>query len=297
MSLFSLNRQRGVYKTKITKLRKFLDEDEISTYNPDEAEVILQDKLESVSEIKCSLKDLIHAYVQLPEDTDLKDNLELTEDLSDQIQDIQVRFKILLNKNDTKTKSIIGNKTDTNFKIKIPDLPLPYFSGSYEDFPNFKKQFMSIIGENIDISDTQRLCYLKGCLRGDAKLLESAQDTFESLFASLEERYENKRAVIDVHICNLINLSKIPESPSQIMHLIDSIKRNLRALNLLNLQRNDLSDAMLLNILFQKLDPEIRRGFELKLQKKEIPKLDNFFSYLEERSRVLSNLNANKQKR
>lgn len=52
---------------------------------------------------------------------------------------------------------------------------------------------MSITGNNKNLNATQQLCYLKGCLKGKAERLESAQDTYESLWQSLEERYVNKQ--------------------------------------------------------------------------------------------------------
>ncbi|GFX04811.1 DUF1758 domain-containing protein [Trichonephila clavipes] len=42
--------------------------------------------------------------------------------------------------------------------------------------------------------------YLRASLKGEAKLLESPSDSFDSLFKALEDRYENKRQLIDSHV-------------------------------------------------------------------------------------------------
>lgn len=222
-TLTSLNRQRGTLKTKIGKITKFSLEFKLADQDPKEVEVTLKTKLTNLLEVKTSLQALIVCYTQLPDDTDLKDALDQCEELEDEIEDLEVKLNILLSKLECNT---ISEKETVPHKInyKIPDLPLPTFSGRYEEFQNFKTQFMSIIGNNKDLSSTQQLCYLKGCLKGEAKRLESAQDTYESLWSSLEDRYENKRAVIDCHIVNLLNLSKVQDSPNQLMHLIDNVK-------------------------------------------------------------------------
>lgn len=99
---------------------------------------------------------------------------------------------------------------------------------------------MSIIGNNKNLNSTDQLCYLKVCLKGGARRLQSAQDTYESLCEYSEEIYENKRAVIDCHIIKLLNLPKVPDSPNHLLQLIDNTKYNLRALKLFKLESNEL---------------------------------------------------------
>ncbi|GFT66634.1 integrase catalytic domain-containing protein [Nephila pilipes] len=105
-------------------------------------------------------------------------------------------------------------------------MPLPQFSRWYEDFQNFKSQFLAIIDQNLN--DTQKLFYLKAVFNGEAKSNETWEDTFHSMFAALESRYEDKRIVVDALINTLLNLEKINESASQLKHLLDKIIRNLR---------------------------------------------------------------------
>lgn len=116
---------------------------------------------------------------------------------------------------------------------------------------------MSIIGNNKNLNSIQQLCYLKGCQKGEAKRLESAQDTCKSLHQSLKERYDNKRAVLDCLI-KLLNFSRVPASPSHLMQLINNTKCYLCALKLLEFESNKLSDTFMMNILFQKLDSKIK---------------------------------------
>ncbi|XP_054708500.1 uncharacterized protein LOC129218291 [Uloborus diversus] len=294
-SLVGLNRQRGALKVKVEKLCKFASLFTLDIEDVTETEILLKSKMKAVLELKSALEEMLLSYTRLPDEIDLKDALSLTMELQDELDQAEVKINIFLSKLNCNSSN---EETVKNVnKFKIPDLPLPSFSGRYEDFQNFKVQFMSIIGNNPELKPTQQLCYLKGCLKGEAKRLESSQDTYDSLWSSLEDRYENKRAVIEHYVLKILTMSKIQDSPNQLMQLIDDTKCQIRALDLLGLKSNELSDTLILYILFQKLDPDVRKSFEMKLNKNVIPKLNDFLSFLEERSRIIQASTSQTQKK
>ncbi|XP_071578128.1 uncharacterized protein [Temnothorax nylanderi] len=51
-------------------------------------------------------------------------------------------------------------------KTSLPRITLPHFSGAYEEWPSFRDLFLSVIGENSSISNTERFHYLRYCLKG-----------------------------------------------------------------------------------------------------------------------------------
>ena len=55
--------------------------------------------------------------------------------------------------------------------------------------------------------------------------------------------------------------------------------------------RNELSDIFIINIVLQKLDKETRKNFESTSKDKEVPRLDNFLTFLDNRSVVLQSIN------
>ncbi|GFT24747.1 DUF1758 domain-containing protein [Trichonephila clavipes] len=141
------------------------------------------------------------------------------------------------------------------------------------------------------LNDSQKLYYLRASLKGEAKLLESPSDSFDSLFKALEDRYENKRQLIDSHVLEIINYEKIySESAKELRALMDCINRNIRALKVLKYEQNDLSDIILINIILQKIDKESRKQFELSLKSAEVPTFDSIMKFLEKRSAVLENI-------
>ncbi|GFY11989.1 DUF1758 domain-containing protein [Trichonephila clavipes] len=124
----------------------------------------------------------------------------------------------------------------------------------------------------------------KKCTKNDASLIQSDQDTFESLMEALINRYENKRALVNIHITEILSVPKIQsENPVQLRLLIDMVRSHLCSLKNLRMDSNVLSDAILLHLLNSKIDRESQRLFQLHLKTTEVPSLQDFFSFLETR--------------
>ncbi|GBN68423.1 hypothetical protein AVEN_204515-1 [Araneus ventricosus] len=112
--------------------------------------------------------------------------------------------------------------------IKLPKISLATFCGRYEEWNLFKTQFNDLINENSQLSDDERLHYLRGSLKGEAKIIETADDDFSSLFKALEQRYESKRVIVDCHIKNILNLQLMKrESSEDLRILLDIMLRTI----------------------------------------------------------------------
>ncbi|GBM34155.1 hypothetical protein AVEN_256516-1 [Araneus ventricosus] len=288
----ALNRFRGALRQSVTKLENYIKQ------CASEDKVVLETKLTKVDTIRKKLFDLQKRYYELPPEADLTETDEAIEQMETSLEEMEVSLKYLISKyniDDKSTKlNIKENKTGKLLSVKLPDIPLPQFSGKYEEFGNFKSQFISLIEDNDGLSNTQKLYYLKSSLTGEAKLIQTTDDTYKSLLKALEDRYENKRAVVDSQILSLINLEKLNyESAEDLRKLLDTVKNNLRTLKTLEYERNNLSDVLIINLILQKLDKETRKQFEITLKSKEVPDLDNFLTFLENRSLVLEYVNKN----
>ncbi|GFT35190.1 uncharacterized protein TNCV_352981 [Trichonephila clavipes] len=179
-------------------------------------------------------------------------------------------------------------------QTKIPPIILPTFSGKYEQFSNFKSQFDDLITTNEQLTQSQKLYYLNSCLSNEVKEFASTFDTFSSLYEALESRYDNKRLIVYIHVQQILNFKKIErENPKEIREMIDCIKKNLRALKLLNYEQNNLFNVFLLNIMLKKLDNESRKNFELRLNAKHVPTFDEFIAFLEQRETILLSVDKN----
>ncbi|GBN40123.1 hypothetical protein AVEN_241277-1 [Araneus ventricosus] len=224
-----LNRLRGTIRDRVTMLNKVAGSYEPPA-TPEESEIILNQKLQNVLELKPQMKKLLADYLDLPDSTNLEDSKKVIYNMEEEIEDLQVKFIILITKYCKAPNADNVPMTVHKPKLKIPDLPLPEFTGKYEEYESFKTQFMSIIGNNESLNDTQKCCYLKASLRDDEKHIDSNQDTFQSLLSELDVDYQNNRAVIDTLIKNVLSVGKANDSPRQLRNLADIIKRNLNAL-------------------------------------------------------------------
>lgn len=70
-------------------------------------------------------------------------------------------------------------------------MSLPKFSVNYQDWYIFKGQFKTLIHSNDKLSGTQKLNYFKSTF-SLSTLDVTADDSNESLFKALEDRFQNK---------------------------------------------------------------------------------------------------------
>lgn len=151
-------------------------------------------------------------------------------------------------------------------KIRLPEIPIPYFNGRIEEWNSFKNKFEMLIGNNTTVNDVLRLHYLKAALKGDAATIQSPSDTYESLWNALIKKYELKRIIINEQINNLLNIKSMQrESSADLQTLIENIQKIIRILKNLDLHIDTLSEIMVINIISNKLDSETRKAFESQL--------------------------------
>ncbi|GBN37695.1 hypothetical protein AVEN_209448-1 [Araneus ventricosus] len=93
--LQKLNRLRGTIRDRVTRLNKAAKSYEPPA-TPEESEIILNQKLQNVLELKAQMKKLLADYLDLPENTNLEEPLEVIYNMEEEIEDLQVKFKILL---------------------------------------------------------------------------------------------------------------------------------------------------------------------------------------------------------
>lgn len=61
--------------------------------------------------------------------------------------------------------SDLGGSTSSTRKLKIPQIPLPEFTGKIEEWLSFKDTFNTLINQNAELSNVEKLQYLKSVLK------------------------------------------------------------------------------------------------------------------------------------
>ncbi|GFS41397.1 DUF1758 domain-containing protein [Nephila pilipes] len=186
------------------------------------------------------------------------------------------------------------NSSDSSRRINLQPIPLPVFTRRLDEFNSFKSQFIILIHDNKELTDSEKLFYLRGSLKGESKTIETPDDSYSSLFQALEKRYENKRMLVDFHIKSILNLPTVKhESAKDLRYFLDCLNKNLRSLKILNFERDKLSKVLFLNIILEKLNRESRKQYELTLKDNEVPDFDEFLNWLERRNQILNSINSN----
>ncbi|GFQ83985.1 integrase catalytic domain-containing protein [Trichonephila clavata] len=219
--LVELNRKRGSVKAQLTRIKDFIN-------NPDEKDKIkLESKMDTLKSLRIKLSYIRNEYYEVvANDSDLEPlELEIL-DLEHDCEDIQVRIKNIISKIDLKNNDVTSCGNSFN-NIKLPDIQLPRFNGSYHDWFNFKEQFISLIDSNNSLTDSQKLYYLKSTLTGIAKDVITIDDSYTSLFECLKKRFENKKLIINSHFSEILSLEKFThESAKNLRTLIDCCQKH-----------------------------------------------------------------------
>lgn len=189
-----------------------------------------------------------------------------------------------------------GNRSsDINtFNIKLPQINLPEFSGSYEKWTEFHDTFKALINDNPILTKIQKYYYLQACLKNEAAQvitsLSVSEENYEIAWQLLTERFQNKRAIVSAHIKGIVELPNInKESHNLVRSFLDAFLKHYRAL-----ERLDESvkhwDTILIYLLASKLDIISRKEWESYIKNNQLPKICDFTTFLTERCHLLEAL-------
>lgn len=165
--------------------------------------------------------------------------LTLDADLRDKLIAMTPTTPVQLSQHDHSNVGLNSSNYSQNNLVKLPRIQLPTFSGSYDDWPTFKDLFLSLVHNNESISDVQKLHYLKSTITGEAELLlkhiQVTQCNYGKAWETLQERYGNKRLIVNSVLKRLFNQKKMTvQSATQLKHFLDTTTECLN--NLQNLK-------------------------------------------------------------
>ncbi|KAL0859557.1 hypothetical protein ABMA27_010699 [Loxostege sticticalis] len=189
--------------------------------------------------------------------------------------------------------SASSNCVTNSSKIKLPKVNIPNFSGNYSEWYTFRDLFKSLINNNRNLDNVQKMLYLKGYLCGEAEQLLSnipiSEDNYPRCWKILEERYDNKKYICHHILKSLFSQQNIVnESASSLKELLDTTDNCLSALKNIGIDTNSW-DVWIVHILTQKLDVESRRQWEFhaSFNSVELPTYDQFRSFITKRYRAM----------
>ncbi|XP_018397720.1 PREDICTED: uncharacterized protein LOC108775764 [Cyphomyrmex costatus] len=152
---------------------------------------------------------------------------------------------------------------------RLPRIDLPKFSGDYAQWRHFRDLFTSIVTENNELSDVEKLHYLKMSLTGEpAQQLQNIpinSDNFKRSWELLVTRYDNKRVLIDAQLAALFAIRKVKTAGAkEIKKLLGDVKEALDALEALECPVKSW-DHIIVFMIVRKLDVESLKEWETTL--------------------------------
>ncbi|KYQ56020.1 hypothetical protein ALC60_05086 [Trachymyrmex zeteki] len=166
-------------------------------------------------------------------------------------------------------RTIVPEARPGGFRVRLPKISLPSFAGDYIAWRSFHDLFTTMVVNNNDLTNVERMHYLKTCLKGDAaKLitnLKVTDDTFFIAWKTLVTRYENKRVLISAQLDKLFGLKSIKSrSVKELNTMLATVTAALGALEALDCNTNSW-DPFLVYLVARLLDADTREAWEVRL--------------------------------
>ncbi|XP_046614185.1 uncharacterized protein LOC124302277 [Neodiprion virginianus] len=158
---------------------------------------------------------------------------------------------------------------------RLPRIELPTFAGSYSEWKPFHDLFSSMVRENSQLSEVEKLHYLKTSVTDEPlqliKNISLTAENFPRAWETLVSRYENKRLLTDSHLATLFAIPRVTKkSSSELKSLHSNTCEALGALELLD-SPEKLEDHIIVHMTIRKLDPASLEECEKSVSEKLEP--------------------------
>jgi len=167
-------------------------------------------------------------------------------------------------------------------RIKLPEAPLPMFDGRFESWLSFKGTFTNMIGSRTDLSEVDKLHYLKSALTGEAankiQIFSVDGTNYSNAWELLERAYEVKRILISRHLSMMLNLPVLDkETTGGLMKLADDAQQHIASLNSLGVT---VGPEMIVHIIEGKMPKSTLDKWEVTLEKDKFPEPNQLYEFL-----------------
>ena len=176
----------------------------------------------------------------------------------------------------------------TRHKSKLPSLNLPTFEGSYATWLGFHDLFMSLVDNDPQLTDIEKLLHLKGCLRNEAAEIVTALDlsseNYTVAWELLKNRYDNRRLIRESHFKELLKLPVISREFS-VRALHDQTQKHVRSLKALG-ESVDSWDLALVVIIKEKFNNILREKWSDYSSELDNPTYSDMINFLQRRAQI-----------
>ena len=175
--------------------------------------------------------------------------------------------------------------------VRLPRIELPTFDGQYKDWKSFFDMFKGTVHDHPTLPKVQKLFYLKGALKGDAKRvlshLPTTEANYDAAIKLLQDRYDNQFLITKAHLNNIMKIENMrKEGPDRLRKLIGTFNENEMALSALGIDTK-ACDFIWVHFFVGALDSETAKEWQLTNVDGKMKTTDDLRQFLERRARAL----------
>ena len=284
-----LHQRRGTQKTQIKMFSKFLE-----SYKEEEPDLIklnvrvnkLKQVFADFDQVSDELEILEEAYDHATERYEIEEDylnlITKSEHLAKQAADMAPNSSREFENGSYDTHRESSRNTVMKRRIKLPEASLPKFSGRYEDWLSFKDAFTSMIHDQSDLNNIEKLQYLKSAVTGEAenkiKHISITDGNYDRAWNLLQSAFSDRRLIISRHLSLLLRLPvQGKESAEGLRCLADEAQQHLESLKTLGIEVNE---EIVVQILEEKLHKLTAEKWEETLKRDTFPQLEEMFEFL-----------------
>nr|CAH7726126.1 unnamed protein product [Callosobruchus chinensis] len=283
-----LVRKRGSIRASLTIFAKYVD-------SVKDKDTLSRNEILKLSGKLDRALNLIHTFNDVQEEID-----EITDDLDNEMaerEEFDEAFESAIanakeilefhdrENNDDKNSAVssVSAKSSVEMKssIVLPQINLPKFNGSPENWLEYRATYEALIHENEGLTQMQKYHYLRASLEGTASQVirptPFVSESYEAAWKALCEEFDNSKVLVHEHVQALFNLESVrQERASDLKRIVNEVSQHLRCLEMLGEQDKDLGDLLLIYLLKTKLDRNTVQEWEKYVSKSVKKKeLDN----------------------
>ena len=177
-------------------------------------------------------------------------------------------------------------------KFHLPKISLPKFSGDEEDWEGFRDLFLSLVHQDVRLSNVEKHHFLVTSLEGEARdslrNLKITETNYLTAWNILLKRYDNPELLVTRHLSVLSTLPTMTrESSAELQTLLDTVSSKREALKALGLPIKHW-DTVFIFFLTQALDPVTRKDWEKSgAARGQLSSLSDYFEFLQNQIQAL----------
>ncbi|XP_076384567.1 uncharacterized protein LOC143263622 [Megalopta genalis] len=286
IQISTLRRKRGNIIGQITTLTRVLD----NSQDPDHCDKLL------ITEHLNGLVKSWNRFDDIQFEIETLDSSEETRrsEIQCDYYAVVARAKRILQQDESRNNTR-NNLTESTASIvsapiavKLPEMRLPTFDGTIENWSSFYDLFSSTIDRNENLTLVQKLQYLRSTLTGKAaaciKSLTTTDVNYPAAIEILKEKFDCLRKTLLRHCDAIREIPKLAkDTPEAIDDLLDTLNQHLRALNNLG-EPVATWNTLLISTILSKLNSDTILQWELTLPDKQMPSYTHLIKFLRKRA-------------